>query len=294
MIGSATFPTQDKFEFVSLAECKKEKFPEIKKIFEHVLTPFYGEKVQTLLDDIKERKERKTEILRHNGRDVGCIIYKRNLLRKHPSEELSDCLEVSFMSLFHPKSDKERGYQKRLIERIEEVAKELRAKSVIYVLPQEMEAEFVPFEVLGFEKKYLEQKDSIPECIFFKTLQKKRKTEEESSKPKQHELTLKQPYLGQIQSGLKTVEGRINNGLPKRCKVGDTMRFFNHQTEVLCTITKIETFTGFREMLDATGFKKCIPSASTLDAAFGEYQKISGYIERAKNSGVLALHIKKI
>ena len=47
------------------------------------------------------------------------------------------------------------------------------------------------------------------------------------------------------------------------------------------------------EMLEATDYKKCIPEARSLDEAFNVYQRIPGYIDRARQNGVLALYLVK-
>jgi ASC-1-like (ASCH) protein len=46
------------------------------------------------------------------------------------------------------------------------------------------------------------------------------------------------------------------------------------------------------EMLQATGYKKCIPHATSIDAAFRVYQDIPGFIDRARQSGVVAIYLK--
>lgn len=44
-------------------------------------------------------------------------------------------------------------------------------------------------------------------------------------------------------------------------------------------------------MLEATGFQNCIPEARDLEAAVKVYDSIPGYNERAKQHGVLAIHL---
>lgn len=109
-----------------------------------------------------------------------------------------------------------------------------------------------------------------------------------------HTLKVMQQFIHPIRSGAKTIEGRINAGNPATFKVGDNIRFLcppNETDDVLCCITTIEPFTSFKEMLEKTDFKKCIPSANTLDEALAVYDSIPGYKERAREHGVLAIHI---
>lgn len=104
-----------------------------------------------------------------------------------------------------------------------------------------------------------------------------------------------QQFIHPIRAGLKAIEGRIHSGNPATFKVGDKIRFLcppNETDDVVCTITKIEPFLNFKEMLEKSDFKKCIPSANTLEEALAVYDSIPGYKERAKEHGVLAIHLK--
>lgn len=110
-----------------------------------------------------------------------------------------------------------------------------------------------------------------------------------------HTLKVMQQFIHPIRMGLKTIEGRIHAGNPATFKVGDTIRFFcppNEADDIHCTIVKIEPFASFKEMLEKTNFKHCIPSAHTLEEALAVYDSIPSYKERAKEHGVLAIHIK--
>lgn len=109
-----------------------------------------------------------------------------------------------------------------------------------------------------------------------------------------HTLKVMQQFIHPIRSGAKTIEGRINAGNPATFKVGDKIRFLcppNEADDVHCTIVKIEPFASFREMLEKTNFTYCIPSSNTLEEALAVYHSIPGYKERAKEHGVLAIHI---
>ena len=55
-------------------------------------------------------------------------------------------------------------------------------------------------------------------------------------------LPLRQPYLQWIKEGKKTVEGRINTGLPARFRPGDEVVFFGGQNSVTVQVTKVDTF----------------------------------------------------
>ena len=297
MIGpnSVTFHSKhpQDFAFLSLAECKREKFSLIKKVVNDVLAPIYGD-LQTLLSDIEDRKERKTEILTHCGRDVGCIVYKRDLIKNSASEDSLNCLEISLVALFDPVGDDSKGYRTKLVERIEEVAKEFRASGISYTLPTNLYDHIKYFEHKRFQKIPLLQSGNIQECLLVKKIeQKRRKIEEPQPAPakQKHELSLKDQYIVPIHTGRKTVEGRINSGAPSKYKAGDLLHLFNNRSSVTVTIAKIEQFASFREMLEATGFEKCIPEARNLEAAVKVYSDIPNYDLRAKQNGVLAIHL---
>ncbi len=282
------------FAYISLADCK-EKFPQVKKVFTEVMAPIYGEQ-QDLLSDVEKRRDRKTEILTYRGKDVGCIVYKRDLTKNRANQDASEYLEVSLVALFDPVRDSSKGYRTKLLKRIEEVAKELRADAICYTLPTKLEDHIQYFVHKNFERKDLAQTGPVTECMLVKTLeQKRRKVAKAAPAPlpaqRINELTLKNQYIDPIRKGVKTIEGRINSGAPKNFKVGELLRLFSGNNSVTSTITNIEEFNSFREMLEATGFKKCIPEARDLEAAVKIYDSIQGYNDRAKKNGVLAIHL---
>ena len=113
--------------------------------------------------------------------------------------------------------------------------------------------------------------------------------------PMHHELTLRKMYIHQIRSHQKTVEGRINSGVVKKYRTGDTIRFFykaNPDDDVECRITDIRHFRTFREMLMDSGFKQCVSETRSLDQAERIYLNIPGYAQRAAQHGVVALHLE--
>lgn len=118
-----------------------------------------------------------------------------------------------------------------------------------------------------------------------------------SQEEQRHELTLRKIYIHQIQSGKKTIEGRINSGIVLRYRPGDTIRFFYGQDpkdDAICKITKIEKYSSFEAMLRTEGYKKCLADVISIDEAVRIYDAIPGYAERAKKSGVVALHLQLI
>eukprot|EP00731_Ephydatia_muelleri_P015413 Em0008g1133a len=106
-------------------------------------------------------------------------------------------------------------------------------------------------------------------------------------------LPLRQPYLQWIKEGKKTVEGRINTGLPARFRPGDEVVFFGGQNSVTVQVTKVDTFKSFQDMLQETTVGKCLPDYANrpVDDAVRLYRSFPGYADKERQFGVLAIHI---
>jgi ASC-1-like (ASCH) protein len=119
----------------------------------------------------------------------------------------------------------------------------------------------------------------------------------ETHLPKLRQLTLKKLFIEQIRKGAKTVEGRPFCGPPKNCQEGEHVRFYYYtkaSDDVRCLITKVQKFLGFEEMVKAVGFKACLPDAESEQQAVQAYHKIPRYREKAKQFGVVAIHLQVI
>ncbi len=117
------------------------------------------------------------------------------------------------------------------------------------------------------------------------------------SRTTHHCLTLKKVYIQQIRSGQKTVEGRIFARSVPKLRAGDTVRFYyysNAKDDVTCRITDIRRFTSFSALLEACGYKNCIPSAESHEEAVAAYAAIPGYTEKAKIHGVAAIYLEPL
>lgn len=111
------------------------------------------------------------------------------------------------------------------------------------------------------------------------------------------EATLKNQYVAMINNGTKTTEVRIHAGMFHNLKIGHTIRFFcggRQPDEVTCEITKLNIYKSFEDMLTQEGYKSCLPDASSLESAIRTYHNIPSFTERARKSGVVAIHIKKV
>lgn len=110
---------------------------------------------------------------------------------------------------------------------------------------------------------------------------------------------IKQPYFDLIKNGRKTVEGRINTGMFRNLKTGEFLKFTNRDRhgntdEVICEITKINKYVSFFEMLNTEGVAACLPDISSVEQGVHVYDSIPGFPQRAKQFGVLAIHISKL
>jgi ASC-1-like (ASCH) protein len=117
------------------------------------------------------------------------------------------------------------------------------------------------------------------------------------SGPRPLQVTLRKIYIHAIREGRKTIEGRVNSGMFQNLPVGREMRFFymaNAQDDVVCKVVKINKYASFREMVTKENYKACVPEAYSIDHAASLYEAIPGYVEKAQQYGVLAIHLERI
>jgi ASC-1-like (ASCH) protein len=127
-------------------------------------------------------------------------------------------------------------------------------------------------------------------------------TKEIAEKSSEHAPTADVPlfkkYIDLIIDGIKTIEGRVDTGVYSNLRVGQKVRFFcidvHNGGEVSCTITKINKYTSFAEMLQQEEYKLCLPQIASIEEGVKIYNDIPNYKERAVLFGVLAIHIKKV
>jgi ASC-1-like (ASCH) protein len=106
-------------------------------------------------------------------------------------------------------------------------------------------------------------------------------------------LPLKMNYLKMILDGRKTVEGRVNTGLPARTRVNDTILFFSGDVCCLTQVVEKRQFSTFRAMLDHYGITTCLPDfTGDLSAAERLYRSFPGYAQKERDFGVLGLKLR--
>lgn len=108
-------------------------------------------------------------------------------------------------------------------------------------------------------------------------------------------LSVKKIYFDAIKSGQKTVEGRINTPKYQDLKAGIDILFFLEKTEekIVCTITKLVTYTNFKDMLQKEGVETMLPGVTLIDDGIRLYESFGNYKEEIKTYGALVIGIKR-
>ncbi len=89
---------------------------------------------------------------------------------------------------------------------------------------------------------------------------------------KEHELSmLGEHFLQNIMSGRKKYEGRINSKQCQAMKVGDLLKLYEHDAGwgIVCSITSLNPFPSFEEMLTGLGILNLLPQLEPLSKTAG-------------------------
>lgn len=106
-----------------------------------------------------------------------------------------------------------------------------------------------------------------------------------------HNLNVQEPYFSYIQSGKKTVEGRLNKGKFKEIKPGDTIIFNDLETNPF-KVLETNLYSSFSEMIKSETLEKTVPDKKTIQDAVDVYYKFYTKAQE-KEFGVLAIKIGK-
>jgi ASC-1-like (ASCH) protein len=290
---------------------------DVESLHTSCIQPLCGSQ-DSLIDRIKQ-EDLGCRILYAAEKAIGMIAYERDLL-SFQEANIRKALMIHAFCLVSAAENLERV--NRLIKKALDKAEDYDASSVVIPVHASMQLFIKGLEDNGFKRTRIEMRDHAKEIFFSKVMVAegerkeahqylgKRGREDESYGVKRlkmdqgrvesyrtHQTTLKKQYIKLIQSGQKTIEGRINSGMFKAFREGDRVRFFYTQSphdDALCLIKKVTRYKSFDEMLRAEGFKKCLPDVYSLDAAVRVYDNIPGYAEKARQFGVLAIEIEKI
>ena len=111
-----------------------------------------------------------------------------------------------------------------------------------------------------------------------------------------HTMTLKEPWFSLIKLGLKTVEGRLNNGRFSLLKIDDIIEWTNdnfNKRSIKTKITKITKYNTFEEYLMDKKLNKCLPGIDTIEDGLSVYYNYYKK-EDEKENGVIAIEFNII
>jgi ASC-1-like (ASCH) protein len=102
-----------------------------------------------------------------------------------------------------------------------------------------------------------------------------------------------EPWFSYIQTGVKTIEGRLYQKDWVNVKPNDTIVFFNDDLTCPVKVTKVVRYSSFAEYLQSEPLKNCCPHISTVDEGVAEYRNIFTAEDEAK-FGVVAVHFELV
>jgi ASC-1-like (ASCH) protein len=107
-------------------------------------------------------------------------------------------------------------------------------------------------------------------------------------------LSLRKEYFDGIKTGLKTVEGRLNNQKFIGLKSEDLINFTLVDSDefIKCKIKEINRYLTFKEMLETEGVQNMLPGIESLEKAIQIYESFPSYKEKVKEIGALAIKIE--
>lgn len=98
-------------------------------------------------------------------------------------------------------------------------------------------------------------------------------------------------YFQNIKTGQKTVEGRIAKEKYLRLKPGDKISFSPNGSDdkISATVTTIQTYPTFLDMLKAEGLATMIPGITTLEEGVQLYESFGTYKQDVMTYGCVAI-----
>jgi len=107
-------------------------------------------------------------------------------------------------------------------------------------------------------------------------------------------LSVEDPWLFKIQTGIKTIEGR--RGHPDKFKhwIGAKVHFFNKDRKIPVRVVAIRHYPNLYDYLNAEGFEKVVPGLTTYQEAIDEYHKYYSDQAIADAGGMLAIVVELI
>lgn len=111
-----------------------------------------------------------------------------------------------------------------------------------------------------------------------------------------HDMLIEEKYLRLIESGAKSIEGRVKRPQYAVIKANDVIRFIdtknkNHTSHFL--VEKVTFYKCFEEMLKKEGLPNCLPGITTLSEGLNVYHSFPSYKQDAEKLGVIAFKVLK-
>jgi ASC-1-like (ASCH) protein len=106
-------------------------------------------------------------------------------------------------------------------------------------------------------------------------------------------LTVSEPWFGHIKANRKTIEDRLNRGVFKRIKAGDTIIWKNKNLKIKTLVRFIKVYDNFKEMLVDQGIDSVLPGVTTFQEGHAVYMRYFSKQQEEEN-GVVAIGLKLI
>lgn len=115
-------------------------------------------------------------------------------------------------------------------------------------------------------------------------------------KPKNKKIVLRfrskdKQIFNDIKKRIKTVETRAATEKFKNIQKGDKIIFICGKNKFQMTAKKVMYFKSVNSMIKSVNFKKIMPRVKDIDELKKIYYSFSGYREKIKKSGIVALNL---
>lgn len=95
--------------------------------------------------------------------------------------------------------------------------------------------------------------------------------------PMELSLHVRPPWLAEIASGRKRVEGRAGPKSKHAAWVGKTVRLYNDHQSLLARVVAVRNYPTLGEYLEAEGWRRVAPHLGSLAEAEEAYRSLPGY-----------------
>jgi ASC-1-like (ASCH) protein len=115
----------------------------VEEIFRSQIEPLYGNQDEALRK-IRDRTDRRCEVLLYNDNPVGFVVYKKEKQREYEREGLVDSFEVKSLVIIEPDERTREAYGAMLVNRVMKVAQRNFAKN-LHITASERDQNMVEF-----------------------------------------------------------------------------------------------------------------------------------------------------